>query len=585
MIYRGLSVQISLQALSFEKKIIAMLSLPAVFFACAIAVSGQGFEKELTTPEKVSVSIKNASGRVVVISSEEPKTKVSVSGVSAAGVIDDKDVIATVAGSRVEIEVRERKQNQRIDLTVRVPDRAKVKITTEEGAVDLIGNFTQAIVSTQTGTIHVEVPLDSVKLNFEWLSSNPRFLSDIELPKVKEKAGGRFVVEGRIGDKKAKKSSRIELAFSTHRGVVLFNVDPSRVPSDIRDRPLTEAARAIVRSGNPSLMEAIRQVSPKLFGDYAKTLSPPREVPSLITNVPPGEVATQIAPKLMRVHANVTDRQGRAVSGLKAGDFIVVENGQPQRVVEVVPTTAPFNLVLLLDVSGSVEERIDFIRKAARNFLNTVSSQDRIAIISFRDDIQLISNFTTDRMLLSKRLDLIDAGGSTALYDALAYVLVDTLQPLKGERTAIVIMSDGDDNRSFVPFESLIDEVLESGALVYPLYIPSGLIPADRAPAPNTTSDPLRSRYLTLTTRAEGEGKRLATVSGGVYYPIRRLEDLQFAYDDVVAQLRMSYTVTYESTIGGTNQRKVRVRAKRDDLSVRLSPAIGVGTEDSAAPK
>ncbi len=62
--------------------------------------------------------------------------------------------------------------------------------------------------------------------------------------------------------------------------------------------------------------------------------------------------------------------------------------------------------MLLLDVSGSVEERIDFIRKAARNFLNTVSSQDRIAIISFRDDVQIISDFTTDRALLSERLNL-----------------------------------------------------------------------------------------------------------------------------------------------------------------------------------
>ena len=68
--------------------------------------------------------------------------------------------------------------------------------------------------------------------------------------------------------------------------------------------------------------------------------------------------------------------------------------------------------MLLLDVSGSVEERIEFIRKAARDFLNTASPQDRIAIISFRDDIQVISDFSTDRKLLSRKLDEIDAGGA-----------------------------------------------------------------------------------------------------------------------------------------------------------------------------
>lgn len=585
MICIGFIVRPSACILRLNKKISAVLCASLLLFAGAVTTSGQSLERELNTTEKVTVVIKNGDGRVVVISSDEPKGKVFISAVRPGGTVSEGDVSSVVSGAHVEIEVRGRNQPNRIDLTVRVPSRAKVKVSTSAGAVDVIGDFMLAEVSTETGTIHAEVPLDSVKLNFEWLASSPRFLSDVELPKVKEKAAGRFVIKGRLGDKKASKEKRIELEFATRRGVVLFNVDPSRVPPDLRDRPLTEAARAIVRSGNGNLMDAIRQVSPRLFGDYAKTLPPRTNAPSLVGMRPPGEVASQVAPQLMRVHANVTDRKGRAVGGLNANDFVVVENGEERIVTEVVPTTAPFNLVLVLDVSGSVSERIDFIRKAARNFLSTVSSQDRIAIISFRDDIQLISNFTTDRSLLSKRLDLIDAGGSTALYDALAYVLVETLKPLRGERAAVVIMSDGDDNRSFVPFESLVDEVIESGALIYPLYIPSGLIPETSVPTPNSTLDPLRSRYLTLTTRAAEEGKRLATISGGVYYTIRRMEDLQLAYDDVVAQLRMSYTVTYESRLSDGSQRRVRVRTRRDDVSVRLSPIVGIHDSDGTGLK
>lgn len=576
MICIGFIVQSSAPIIRFDKTISVVICALLLLLGGAITTSGQSLERELNTPEKVTVVIKNGDGRVSVVASDEPKAKVSISAVSPGGSIRESDVTSVVSGAHVEIEVRAGKQPNRIDLTVRVPSRARVKISTDAGAVDVVGNFMFAEVSTETGTIHVEVPLDAVKLYIAWLASSPRFLSDVELPKVKEQAAGRFVIKGRLGDKKARKEKLIELEFATHRGVVLFNVDPSRVPPDLRDRPLTEAARAIVRSGNGNLMDAIRQVSPKLFGDYAKTLPPPTSAPSLVGMQPPGEVASQVAPQLMRVHANVTDRNARAVGGLNASDFVVIENGEERAVTEVAPTTAPFNLVLVLDVSGSVSERIDFIRKAARNFLSTVSSQDRIAIISFRDDIQLISNFTTDRSLLSARLDLIDAGGSTALYDALAYVLVETLKPLRGERAAVVIMSDGDDNRSFVPFESLIDEVLESGALIYPLYIPSGLIPESSVPAPDSTLDPLRARYLTLTTRAEGEGKRLATISGGVYYPIRRMEDLQLAYDDVVAQLRMSYTITYESHLSIGSQRRVRVRTRRDDVSVRLSPIVGL---------
>jgi len=237
----------------------------------------------------------------------------------------------------------------------------------------------------------------------------------------------------------------------------------------------------------------------------------------------------------------------------------------------------PFNLVLLLDVSGSVEERMDFIRKASRDFLRTTSPQDRIAIISFRDDIQVISDFSTDRQLLSRKLDEIDAGGGTALYDALGYVLSEPLKHLRGERTAIVVMSDGDDNKSFLPFPAILEALLESGALVYPLYVPSGLVPESSVPKPEITIDPLRTRYLTLTTRAEDEGRKIAAASGGIYYPIRRLEDLQKAYDDVVAQLRSAYTVTYASNSVSSSPR-VRVRINRDGASVRLSPVVELNT-------
>ncbi len=234
----------------------------------------------------------------------------------------------------------------------------------------------------------------------------------------------------------------------------------------------------------------------------------------------------------------------------------------------------PFNLVLLLDVSGSVEERIDFIRKAARDFLSTASPQDRISIISFRDDVQVISNFTTDRALLSRKLDDIEAGGATALFDSLAYVIADTLKPLRGERTAIVVLSDGDDNKSFIPFPAVLEALSESGALVYPLYIPSGLIPESSVPQPTITVDPLRSRYLTITTRAAEEGQKLASASGGVFYQIRKMEDLQRAYDEVVAQLRTAYTITYASN--SANHRRLRVRVNREGAAVRLSPAIAM---------
>ena len=574
----------------------------------------QAYEKEFTVSTKTLLTIKNRTGRVTVITSDSEKDKATLQASSSGAPVGPADV--SVSGS--EIAVRERTAQNRIDLTVHIPKRARVKVESESGMVDVIGDFEVADVFTNTGTIHADVPLDAVKFKFIWESSRPRFLSDVELPRVKEGRAGSFSIAGALGsntkkskhkkqpaesgnidnEKQTVKNEQIEKAvevnpneaaettkksgtpelvqlnFTTQRGIILLNVDPSMAPNDLRERPLTEAARAIVRSGNLPLIEAIRKVSPHLFGDYAKTLPPPQREPSLVSLRPPGELATRVTPQLMRVNASVTDHHGRAIAGMQLSDFAVYEDGAERKIVNVTPTTEPFNLVLLLDVSGSVEERIDFIRKAARDFLNTASPQDRISIISFRDDIQIISGFSTDRSMLSKKLDDIDAGGATALYDALGYILSDTLKPLRGERTAIVILSDGDDNKSFVPFPAIIEATSESGALIHPLYVPSGLIPESSVPQPSITVDPLRTRYLTITTRAAEEGQKLATASGGVFYSIKRLEDLQKAYDDVVGQLRTAYTITYASNADGTGHRRIRVRANREGASVRLSPAV-----------
>src|SRR5207253_7383600 len=103
----------------------------------------------------------------------------------------------------------ERRAQDRIDLTVHAPARARVKIEGESGMVDVIGDFEFAEVITNTGTIHADVPLDSLKFKFLWQSSRPRFLSDVELPPVKEGRAGAFSISGALGpDARSKKEKK-----------------------------------------------------------------------------------------------------------------------------------------------------------------------------------------------------------------------------------------------------------------------------------------------------------------------------------------------------------------------------------------
>src|SRR5215217_7074734 len=231
---------------------------------CSTAAA-QGYKTELEAPEKVSLSVKNLDGRVSVVASEEQQKKITVEAKSTGLAIDPADVKVESKGADIRIDVRPRGEKDRIDLMVTIPTRSKVDVEGQAGSVDVVGSFESASVKTDTGTIHADVPLEALKFNFVWEASKPRYMSDVELPPIKEKAGGAYKLSGRLGEKDADKEQVVALDFRTQRGVVLLNIDPERAPADLRERPLTEAARAIVRSGDGQLVEAIRKVSPKMF--------------------------------------------------------------------------------------------------------------------------------------------------------------------------------------------------------------------------------------------------------------------------------------------------------------------------------
>jgi VWFA-related protein len=603
-----------------------------IFFA--FTIHAQSFQRDFPLADNGIIQITNLYGRVSVEAQAEKEIVEAETEVTSdkTGKVfltsenaKESDLKIVNGNNRLEIIVAPKTAQSRIDLKLTIPGGTKVKIETRDGEVRLEGNIESAEIKTETGTIAANVPLDDLKYDFVWTESRPRFLSDVELEEADEKAAGKFVINGKLGEKVKSKKSKvkseeaiedsgedenaenrinkdeeqktkdkkkesktkeqrpktIKLNFTTARGIILLNVNPNEVPLDLRERPLTEAAKAIVRSGDSLLTEAIRRASPKYFGEYAKTLPPRKSFPILSESKNSQNTANS---PIKRVLARVTDINNRAVADLKREDFEVLESNETREILSVKQTSAPFNLVLLLDVSGSVDNYVDFIRKSARNFVNTVSPKDKIAIIIFNEDVKTLSTFSVDKGKLSTSLDTFDAGGGTAFYDALAYALAETLRPLKGERTAIVVLSDGDDNRSFLAFDSLLGSIQESGALIYPLYVPSGLIAASANNQASSSVDPLRSRYMGLTTKADQEGAKLAQISGGVYYPITQLGDLQKAYDDIVIQLRTAYSITFRSDVAEIRDNRasprLRVKVKRGNSFVKLGSVIAVESKE-----
>ena len=600
------------------KKLVRRLTILAAIFAAvaAGAFAQGGNSQELNLRPGGAITITNMAGRVNVLAKRDVAT-VSLNTISA-GSISPNELKIEASGDSIRIVTAAATANKRIDISLVVPERVRLKIETGAGEIRVTGDVESVDAVTDTGTIAADVPKDDLRYSFVWTASRPRYLSDLELATVKEKSRGIFVLKGRTGEKDDKKKEKsvepdetdtqssasetqdetgspngtsgdeisekekkdeekprsvaVELNFTTARGIVLLNVPPNEVTSDLRERPLTDAAKAIVRSGDLVLTDAIRRASPKYFGEYARTLPPVRRSPELAARATQRDVPGETTKSAV---VRVTDLFNRSIGGLKASDFTVAESGAIREVISVQPHTAPVNLVLLLDVSGSVDNYVNFIRKAARAFIDTTRDGDRVSLILFNEDVKVLSGFSTDKARLSQSLDTFDAGGATAYYDAVAYTLADTLRPLRGERTAIVVLTDGDDNRSFLPFESLIGAIEESGALIYPLYVPSALIAASESNNPDKALDPLRTRYMTLSARATGEGERLAKVSGGVYYPITQISQIQAAYEDIVTQIRTAYTVTfrsgYQADPNDLPSPRLKIRVNKPNMLVQVT--------------
>ena len=578
---------------------IRTLSIFSVILVFWLSAEAQNLTRDLKIAAGGTVEIVNRYGRVAARA--EPavgdKPVVSKFTASSAKGVSKNEIKLSEGAANVVITVEPTDKRKRVDLVLVLPERLNIRVETLAGAVDIGGNFASIEARTDTGTITTDVPTDNLTYHFLWTESKPRYVADFDIAKIKEKNAGRYEIKGKyaaprpnpkvpsptpdvsdlpVKDPKSKIENQrsVSLIFTTARGIILLNVPPNEVMSDLRERPLTNAAKAIIRSGDSLLMEAIRRASPKYFGDYLRTLPPIKMEPSFS---PKTSVSDSPAAPVKTALVRVSDLNNRSIAGLEAKDFEVTEGGVSREIIKVEHSTAPFNLVLLLDVSGSVENYVNFIRKAARNFVNTVGKNDRVSIVIFNDDVKVISKFTTDKGKLSQSLDTFDAGGATAYYDALAYAIGDTLRPLKGDRTAIVILTDGDDNRSFLAFDSLLGSIQESGALIYPLYVPSALI-ALAAANPNADIDPVRRKYISLTLKATGEGDKLARVSGGVYYQIEQISQIQQAYEDIVLQLRTAYNITFRSdtmqlTGNGVSPR-LKIKAKKENTFVTVTSVV-----------
>lgn len=332
----------------------------------------------------------------------------------------------------------------------------------------------------------------------------------------------------------------------------------SRRESDRNDSD--EIASANTRTAAPPIL---RRESPELSSDETTAPRPARGAGA-------NDDAIVLKSALVNLNVSVTNRSGLAFGNLKKEDFRVAENGAAQKIEFFAPTTAPFNLVLLLDLSGSIQDKLDVVKSAALRFLDVIEPQDRVAVVTFTDQVRVVSQLTADRSELKQRIMAIRRPqGGTAFYEALWFSLVDTLGNSRGQRNAIVVMTDGVDSSldrynpapTRVSFNQLAHRLEESDTLVFPIYL-------------DTEYEEVFERGNS-TSEAYAIGRdqldRIAELSGARLFKAEKASDLAGVYKQVAAAIRTMYSVGYYPTNpekDGT-YRRVRVTVDKPDAAVR----------------
>jgi len=273
---------------------------------------------------------------------------------------------------------------------------------------------------------------------------------------------------------------------------------------------------------------------------------------------------------LVLVNATVTDQLNRYVSGLESKHFQVWEDKIEQKVSYFNAEDVPISIGIIFDVSGSMKDKIGTAREAAATFLKTGNPDDEYFLVTFANRPEVVADFTTDVTKLQSKLLLTPAKGMTAMYDSV-YVGLEKLKEGTNPKKALLLITDGEDNRSRYTFQNVKDFVKEQDVQIYGI----GIV--------DEWNSQLSAGH---TGRAMIE--ELADMTGGrAFFPdsVYELEDI---CTKIAVELKNQYVLGFHSANGAKDGkwRKLRVRVNPpkgiEHLNVRAKSGYYAATADAA---
>jgi Ca-activated chloride channel family protein len=273
---------------------------------------------------------------------------------------------------------------------------------------------------------------------------------------------------------------------------------------------------------------------------------------------------------IVRVFVTVNDRDGRLITTLTQGDFEVRDEGKPQPITLFDNTPRPIRLIVMLDVSGSMEGNLPLLRAASQQLFARLRPDDVARVGSFGHEIHISPRFTRDPDVLRTELpEAIAADAPTPLWRAIDQA-VEAFGDEGDQRRVILVLSDGKDSgpigfrQRFVSQAEVIDRARDDDVMIYAIGMRSR---GSRRGQPGIGIGGLQAA---LTADLPDPGlARVAEDTGGGYTEIRLGEDLGAAFAQVADELHSQYLIGFAPPKRDGKVHDIDVRLMQRGLKAR----------------
>jgi Ca-activated chloride channel family protein len=312
----------------------------------------------------------------------------------------------------------------------------------------------------------------------------------------------------------------------------------------------------------------------------------PSPTPDEQQEIDEGDVISVSTSEVM-LPVTVRDASGRLVTALTRENFRVFEDGREQPLSDLALRQVPVDVVLMIDTSSSAAANLEDFRRAVEGFVSKLRADDRISLIKFDDNVELLQDWTQSRVQLRRSLRRVVPGVFTRFNDALSLAAREQLAHARG-RHAIIVLTDGiDSGRGYTTLEAALRHLLEAQATVY--VVSNTEIERAKKRAELDTllaSSPSALRFNELRINDLREGLRvldvsernlaqLAAATGGRLYKPSSFDQLDSTYAEVAEELRSQYALYFTPLNKSRDGRFRRVKVETTDSSHKVSARVG----------